>query len=108
MEKLVFNYFLFSGSLFGPLTGLFLVFTGMSTIRNPIRVLICIEVMFLCLSFVLIFLSFILTSTTTLQIFALLLLAVAACETALVLSLIILFFRSRGLINFDDLCSLKG
>jgi NADH-quinone oxidoreductase subunit K len=108
MEGVAFNYFLFFGSLFGPFTGLFLAFIGMSVIKNPIRVLICIEVMFLCLSFVLVFLSFILTSATTLQIFALFLLAVAACETALVLSLIILFFRSRGLTNFDDLCSLKG
>jgi len=103
----IFNYYLFGG-LFGPFTGLFLAFIGMSTIKNPIRVLICIEVMFLCLSFVLVFLSFVLISSTTLQIFALFLLAIAACETALVLSLIILFFRSRGLINFDDFCSLKG
>jgi len=106
--ELISNFFLLLNSLLGPFTGLFLAFVGMSTIKNPIRVLICIEVMFLCLSFVLVFLSFILTAGTTLQIFALFILAVAACETALVLSLIILFFRSRGLINFDDLCSLKG
>lgn len=106
--ELISNFFLILNSLLGPFTGLFLAIVGMSTIKNPIRVLICIEVMFLCLSFVLVFLSFILTAATTLQIFALFILAVAACETALVLSLIILFFRSRGLINFDDLCSLKG
>jgi NADH-quinone oxidoreductase subunit K len=105
---IIFNYFLFFSILLGPFAGLFLAFVGMSIIKNPIRVLICIEVMFLCLSFVLVFLSFILTASTTLQVFALFLLAVAACETALVLSLIILFFRSRGLISFDDLCSLKG
>jgi NADH-quinone oxidoreductase subunit K len=105
---IVFNYYLYFWGLFGPFTGLFLALVGMSTIKNPIRILICIEVMFLCLSFILVFLSFILVSATTLQIFALFLLAIAACETALVLSLIILFFRSRGLISFDDFCSLKG
>lgn len=95
-------------SLFGPFVGLSLAFFGMSNVKNPIRVLMCIEVMFLCLSFSLVVLSFILEASATLQVFALFLLAVAACETALVLSLIILFFRSRGLANFDNLCSLKG
>jgi NADH-quinone oxidoreductase subunit K len=93
--------------LFGPFVGIAFAFLGMSLIKNPIRVLICIEVMFLCLSFILVVLSIVLSSIT-LQVFSLFILAVAACETALVLSLIILFFRSRGLINFDDLCSLKG
>jgi len=100
--------FSFLFSLFGPFVGLSLAFFGMSNVKNPIRILMCIEVMFLCLSFSLIILSFVLLSSQTLQIFALFLLAIAACETALVLSLIILFFRSRGLANFDNLCSLKG
>jgi len=43
------------------------------------------------------------------QVFALFILAIAACESALGLSLLIMFFRNRGMLtSFESLSSLKG
>jgi len=43
------------------------------------------------------------------QVFAIFILAIAACESALGLSLLIMFFRNRGMLtSFESLSSLKG
>jgi NADH-quinone oxidoreductase subunit K len=91
------------------LSGVFLAYFGIITgVKNLLRTLISIEVMFLCLSFAFVLVSFY-TLNITCQIFALFILALAACESALGLSLIILFFNTRGLVtSFENLSSLKG
>ena len=96
-------------AFFCSFVSVFLAYFGMMLgVRNLIRTLISIEVMFLCISFLFVLISFILLNTTC-QIFALFILALAACESALGLSLIILFFRTRGLLtSFKVLSSLKG
>ena len=42
------------------------------------------------------------------QIFALIVLTVAACEAAIGLAILVVFFRNRGSILVEDLSSLKG
>jgi NADH-quinone oxidoreductase subunit K len=77
-------------------------------VRNLIRILLSIEVMLLCLTFVFIFFA-VLVNNAAGQVFAVFILAVAACESALGLSLVILFFRNRGMLaSFEVLSSLKG
>jgi NADH-quinone oxidoreductase subunit K len=108
MENLIFNFFSVP-SFFCSLASVFLAYFGMMFgVKNLIRTLVSIEVMFLCISFLFVIASLILLNTTC-QIFALFILALAACESALGLSLIILFFRTRGLLtSFETLSSLKG
>jgi len=106
---LLLNNILNSSPFFASLSGVGLAYWGMIIgVKNLIRTLISIEIMFLCLSFIFVLLSFNILSVTC-QIFALFILALAACESALGLSLIILFFRTRGLLtSFETLSSLKG
>lgn len=78
------------------------------SVQNLIRVLLLIEVILLCLTFVFVFLAVLINSVSG-QVFALFILALAACESALGLSLLIMFFRNRGLLtSFESLSSLKG
>jgi len=102
------NFFNFP-SFFTSFSGIFLSYFGIIVgVKNLLRTLVSIEIMFLCLSFSFVLVSFF-TLNTTCQIFALFILALAACESALGLSLIILFFNTRGLItSFENLSSLKG
>lgn len=77
-------------------------------VRNLIRILLSIEVMLLCLTFVFVVLSVLVNSVVG-QVFAIFILAIAACESALGLSLLIMFFRNRGMLtSFELLSSLKG
>ncbi len=108
METLVYNFFSYP-AFFCSFISIFIAYFGMIFgVKNLIRTLISIEVMFLSLSFMFILVSFFVLNTSC-QIFALFILALAACESALGLSLIILFFRTRGLLtSFETLSSLKG
>lgn len=77
-------------------------------VRNLIRILLSIEVILLCLTFMFVLLSILLNSVVG-QVFAIFILAIAACESALGLSLLIMFFRNRGMLtSFELLSSLKG
>jgi len=77
-------------------------------VRNLIRILLSIEVMLLCLTFIFVVLSVLLNNMVG-QVFAIFILAIAACESALGLSLLIMFFRNRGMLtSFELLSSLKG
>jgi NADH:ubiquinone oxidoreductase subunit K len=108
MSNIFFNFFSYS-PFFCALISIFLAYFGMIFgVKNLIRTLISMEILFLCVSFLFVILSFVLTNITC-QIFALFILALAACESALGLSLIIFFFRARGLLtSFEALSSLKG
>ncbi len=77
-------------------------------VRNLIRILLSIEVMLLCLTFMFVAVSVIINNVAG-QVFAIFILAIAACESALGLSLLIMFFRNRGMLtSFESLSSLKG
>ncbi len=77
-------------------------------VRNLIRILLSIEVMLLCLTFMFVVTAIIINNIAG-QVFALFILAIAACESALGLSLLIMFFRNRGMLtSFELLSSLKG
>lgn len=108
VTDLFFN-FLNYPAFFCTLLSIFLTYFGMMfSIKNLIRTLISIEILFLCLSFLFALSSFIINSLVC-QILALFVLALAACESALGLSLLIFFFRLRGLLtSFESLSSLKG
>ncbi len=77
-------------------------------VRNLIRILLSIEVMLLCLTFMFVAVAVIINNVAG-QVFAIFILAIAACESALGLSLLIMFFRNRGMLtSFESLSSLKG
>lgn len=77
-------------------------------VSNLIKTLVLVEVILLGLSFGFVVLSVFLSSTFG-YIFALFVLALAGCESALGLSLLILFFRNRGMgATFEQLSTLKG
>lgn len=100
---LFFNPFSFTIFVF------FFTLSSMVTgVRNLIRILLSIEVMLLCLTFIFVVLSVLLNNVVG-QVFAIFILAIAACESALGLSLLIMFFRNRGMLtSFELLSSLKG
>ncbi len=78
------------------------------SVSNLIKTLVLVEVILLGLSFGFTILSIYLSSVAG-HIFALFILALAGCESALGLSLLILFFRNRGMsATFEQLSTLKG
>jgi NADH:ubiquinone oxidoreductase subunit K len=107
--ELVLDNFVNNLVFFCLLISVFLAYCGMMFgVKNLIRTLISMEVLFLCISFLFILVSINMNNLVG-QIFALFILALAACESALGLSLLIFFFRTRGLLtSFELLSSLKG
>lgn len=109
--KVIFNplFSVFFDPFFIPVFTVFFILLQLShSVSNLIKTLVLVEVILLSLSlgFVLISLKF---SYIAGQVFALFILALAACESALSLSLLIMFFRNRGIsTTFEDVSSLKG
>lgn len=78
------------------------------SVSNLLKTLVLVEVILLGLSLGFVILSIFLSSFSG-YIFALFVLALAGCESALGLSLLILFFRNRGMNStFEKLSTLKG
>lgn len=78
------------------------------SVFNLLKTLVLVEVVLLGLSLGFVVLSTFL-STVLGNVFALFILALAGCESALGLSLLILFFRNRGMsATFEKLSTLKG
>ena len=75
--------------------------------RNVIIILMSVELMLLSVNVNLIAFSTELGDLTG-QIFALLILTVAAAEAAIGLAILIVFFRNRGNIEIEDINSMKG
>jgi NADH-quinone oxidoreductase subunit K len=100
---------LFFNPLFVTLCVFFFTLISMITgVRNLIRILLSIEVMLLCLTFIFVALAVVINNVAG-QVFAIFILSIAACESALGLSLLIMFFRNRGMLtSFESLSSLKG
>lgn len=72
-----------------------------------LSILISIEIMMLGLNFNLILLSFLWNDFYG-QIYALCFLAITAAETAIGLGLLILLYRVKGKVDFDEFSTLKG
>lgn len=89
----------------------FLFFVGLFGLafirRNMLIVLMSIELLFLAVN-----LNFILFSClnddAVGQIFSFFILTVAACESAIGLALLIIFFRNKSIISVDSISILKG
>jgi NADH-quinone oxidoreductase subunit K len=75
--------------------------------RNILILLLCIELLFLCIGAIFIFLS-VYTYETTGQIYCLLILTVVAGETAIGLSLLIISSRLGNKVNYNSLMTLRG
>lgn len=74
---------------------------------NLIITLICLEVLLFTVNFDLIVFSSFLDDLLG-QVFALLVLSVAAAESSIGLALLVAFYRMRGIISIDYLNTLKG
>ena len=75
--------------------------------KNIITLLMSIELMLLAVNINLVAFSVELNDLTG-QIFTLLILTVAAAEAAIGLAILVIFFRTRGTIDVDELQELKG
>jgi NADH-quinone oxidoreductase subunit K len=75
--------------------------------KNFIFVLICLEMILLSIN-ILFVSSSIFFDDLTGQIYSLLILSIAASESALGLTLFIVYYRLRGVITIDSINSLKG
>ncbi len=75
--------------------------------RNVIVILMCVELMLLAVNINLVaFSSF--QGNIVGQIFAMLVLTVAAAEAAIGLAILVVYFRNRGTIAVEDINEMKG
>lgn len=75
--------------------------------KNIITILMSIELMLLSVNINFVAFSVQLGDLTG-QVFAMLVLTVAAAEAAIGLAILVVYFRSRGTIEVDDISALKG
>jgi NADH-quinone oxidoreductase subunit K len=75
--------------------------------KNIIIILMCIELMLLAVNINLVAFSAQLGDLTG-QVFALIILTVAAAEAAIGLAILVVFFRNRGSIAVEDVNVMKG
>jgi len=75
--------------------------------KNVIVILMCVELMLLAVNINLVAFSIFLNDIVG-QVFALLVLTVAAAEAAIGLAVLVVFFRNRGTIAVEDINLMKG
>jgi NADH-quinone oxidoreductase subunit K len=75
--------------------------------KNIIVILMSVELILLSVSLNLVAFSARLADLTG-QVFAMLILTVAAAEAAIGLAIVVIYFRNRGTIEVDDVSTLKG
>ena len=75
--------------------------------KNVIIILMCIELILLAVNLNLVAFSAFLHDLTG-QVFALLVLTVAAAEAAIGLAILVVYFRNRGTIAVEDINLMKG
>lgn len=78
-----------------------------STRKNIIIILMSIELMLLAVNFNFIIFSVFLDDILG-QIFALLILTIAAAESAIGLAILVIYYRLRGIISVDYISTIKG
>jgi len=75
--------------------------------KNVIVILMCVELMLLAVNINLVAFSAYQGNIVG-QIFAMLVLTVAAAEAAIGLAILVVFFRSRGSVEVEDINAMKG
>jgi NADH-quinone oxidoreductase subunit K len=75
--------------------------------KNVIVILMCVELMLLAVNINLVSFS-VFQSNMVGQVFAMLVLTVAAAEAAIGLAILVVYFRNRGTIEVEDIDALKG
>jgi NADH-quinone oxidoreductase subunit K len=98
----LFHYLLVAAALFT--IGVFGIFINR---KNVIIILMCIELILLAVNLNLVAFSAFLNDLTG-QVFALLVLTVAAAEAAIGLAILVVYFRNRGTIAVEDINMMKG
>lgn len=97
LTQLITNFLLFLSGVYG------ILFNR----RNIIIVLMCIELILLSVNLNFLVLSSYLDDSVG-QVFSLLILTVAAGESAVGLSILILYYRIRGNISINEVAAIKG
>jgi len=75
--------------------------------KNVIVILMCVELMLLAVNINLVAFS-VFQGNVVGQVFAMLVLTVAAAEAAIGLAILVVFFRLRGTIEVEDISAMKG
>ena len=75
--------------------------------KNIIAILMCVELILLSVNLNLVAFSAQLGDLTG-QVFAMIILTVAAAEAAIGLAIVVIYFRNRGTIEVEDVSTLKG
>ena len=75
--------------------------------KNVIVILMCVELMLLAVNINLVAFS-VYQGNVTGQVFAMLVLTVAAAEAAIGLAILVVYFRIRGTIEVEDINAMKG
>jgi len=75
--------------------------------KNVIVILMCVELMLLAVNINLVAFS-VFQGNVVGQIFAMLVLTVAAAEAAIGLAILVVYFRNRGTIEVEDINAMKG
>jgi NADH-quinone oxidoreductase subunit K len=75
--------------------------------KNVIVILMCVELMLLAVNINLVAFS-VYQGNVTGQVFAMLVLTVAAAEAAIGLAILVVYFRIRGTVEVEDINAMKG
>jgi len=75
--------------------------------KNVIVILMCVELMLLAVNINLVAFS-VYQGNITGQVFAMLVLTVAAAEAAIGLAILVVYFRNRGSVEVEDISAMKG
>ena len=75
--------------------------------KNVIVILMCVELMLLAVNINLVAFS-VYQGNVTGQVFAMLVLTVAAAEAAIGLAILVVYFRTRGSVEVEDINAMKG
>ena len=75
--------------------------------KNVIVILMCVELMLLAVNINLVSFS-VFQGSVVGQVFAMLVLTVAAAEAAIGLAILVVYFRNRGTVEVEDISAMKG
>jgi NADH-quinone oxidoreductase subunit K len=75
--------------------------------KNVIVILMCVELMLLAVNINLVAFS-VYQGNVTGQVFAMLVLTVAAAEAAIGLAILVVYFRNRGTVEVEDINAMRG
>ena len=75
--------------------------------KNVIVILMCVELMLLAVNINLVAFS-VYQGNVVGQVFAMLVLTVAAAEAAIGLAILVVYFRNRGTVEVEDISTMKG